>query len=60
MYFESFEAFIAMGKHGPYVWSAYGFSVALVVLELVRAWRRHAQVLKQLRRQQRRQSQTQE
>jgi heme exporter protein D len=31
MAFDSFAAFLAMGKHGPYVWSAYGVT-ALVVL----------------------------
>ena len=60
MYFESFEAFLAMGKHGPYVWTAYGFSLVLLGVELVRAWRRHGQVVQQIRRQQRRESQTEE
>ncbi len=26
MSFESFGDFLAMGHHGPYVWSAYGTS----------------------------------
>ncbi len=30
MYFESFDAFIAMGGHGPYIWAAYG--ITLVVM----------------------------
>lgn len=28
--FESFDAFIAMGGHGPYVWGAYGLSLAIM------------------------------
>ena len=39
MYFESFEAFLQMGKHGPYVWSAYGLSLFLIVTSLVQAVR---------------------
>ncbi len=31
MYFDSFEALLQMGKHGFYVWSAWG-STALVLL----------------------------
>lgn len=32
--FENLADFIAMSGHGPYVWSAYGFS-ALILLYLV-------------------------
>lgn len=33
MAFDTFFDFLAMGKHGLYVWSAYGFSVlALLAL----------------------------
>lgn len=28
--FESFADFLAMGGHGPYVWSAYGLCVGLM------------------------------
>lgn len=35
MYFESFAAFLAMGKHGAYVWSAYGISVAVLLLNVL-------------------------
>ena len=31
MYFESFEALLAMGGHGPYVWSAYGIAIAVLL-----------------------------
>ena len=31
MYFESFEALLAMGGHGLYVWSAYGIAIAVLL-----------------------------
>ena len=31
MYFESFEAFLAMGGQGAYVWSAYGIAIAVLL-----------------------------
>jgi heme exporter protein D len=46
MSFESFSDFLAMGKHGLYVWSAYGicFTVlAINVLAPVIARRRYLQ-----------------
>lgn len=60
MYFESWSAFFEMGQHGPYVWSAYGVSMTLIVAELIRAWRQQARVKQAIRRQQRRQQQTEE
>ncbi|MFC2971479.1 heme exporter protein CcmD [Azotobacter bryophylli] len=35
MYFESFADLLAMGKHGVYVWSAYGIGLAVLVLNVV-------------------------
>lgn len=35
MYFESFEAFLAMGKHGVYVWSAYGLGLLILSLNVI-------------------------
>lgn len=35
MYFESFADLLAMGKHGIYVWSAYGIGLAVLVLNVV-------------------------
>ena len=46
MSFESFSDFLAMGKHGLYVWSAYGICLtvlAINVLAPVVARRRHLQ-----------------
>ena len=31
MYFESFDALLAMGGHGLYVWSAYGIAIAVLL-----------------------------
>ncbi len=31
MAFESFAEFLAMGRHGPYVWSAYGLCFLIVL-----------------------------
>lgn len=35
MAFETFADFIAMGKHGPYVWSAYGIALVVVVANIL-------------------------
>ncbi|SEU05058.1 heme exporter protein CcmD [Pseudomonas graminis] len=46
MSFESFSDFLAMGKHGLYVWSAYGICfivLAINVLAPVLARRRYLQ-----------------
>lgn len=34
MYFESFADFIAMGKHGVFVWSAYGISLLVLAINV--------------------------
>ena len=54
MYFEDFSAFIAMGKHGVYVWSAYGASFVLVLGLIVQLRSRRRAVLADIRRQVRR------
>jgi len=33
--FESFADFLAMGKHGLYVWTSYGISLAVLALNVV-------------------------
>lgn len=35
MSFASFGEFLAMGNHGPYVWSAYGISLLVLTLNVV-------------------------
>jgi heme exporter protein D len=34
MNFASFADFLAMGNHGVYVWSAYGFSLLVLALNV--------------------------
>lgn len=54
MAFESIAEFLAMGRHGPYVWSCYGFAAAcFAYLGLEDRWRRAA-LVKQIQRQRRR------
>ena len=46
MNFSSFSEFIAMGNHGLYVWTSYGISLAILVLNValpVMARRRYLQ-----------------
>ena len=56
MYFESFSEFLAMGKHGLYVWTAYAVSLAVlglnVILPLLARRRYLKQAARQLRREQ--------
>lgn len=35
MAFESFADFLAMGTHGPYVWTAYGLTTAIIAWNVV-------------------------
>lgn len=34
MNFNSFSEFLAMGNHGVYVWSSYGISFAILLLNV--------------------------
>ncbi len=34
MNFSSFSEFIAMGNHGLYVWTSYGISLAILILNV--------------------------
>ncbi|KGD66684.1 heme exporter protein D [Alcanivorax nanhaiticus] len=54
MAFESFADFLAMGKHGFFVWTAYGISAVLVIANMVLALRGQGKVRETLARQQRR------
>ncbi len=47
--FESFDAFIAMGGHGPYVWGAYGLSLAIMGWLALAPLRRQRVLLAELR-----------
>ncbi|MAR91370.1 MAG: heme exporter protein CcmD [Pseudomonadota bacterium] len=35
MAFESFADFIAMGRHGVYVWSAYGITALVLAANII-------------------------
>ncbi|HEX4869311.1 MAG TPA: heme exporter protein CcmD [Moraxellaceae bacterium] len=56
MYFESFADFLAMGHHGPYVWSAWGVTLAIVLWNIIQPLRLRRRLLQeqaaQLRREQ--------
>ena len=46
MSFASFEDFLSMGQHGLYVWSAFGITLLVLLLNLwwpARAFRRYVQ-----------------
>ena len=53
-YFDSVAAFIAMGEHGFFVWSAYGLSALLIVANTLVAVRRQGRVRAEIARQARR------
>lgn len=53
-YFDSFADFIAMGRHGGYVWSAYGIALAILILMAAAPLRRGKQLRRQIRRRLRR------
>jgi heme exporter protein D len=57
MYFDSFAAFVQMGTHGPYVWSAYGFFALLVGFNLWLARRSERRARDEIRRLMRREQQ---
>jgi heme exporter protein D len=55
-YFDSVAAFIAMGEHGFFVWSAYGLSALLIVTNMLVAVRRQGRMRAEIARQARRDS----
>jgi heme exporter protein D len=52
--FDSFQALVAMGGHGFYVWISYGVSLAVMAWLVISPLKRKRQVLGNLKRQQRR------
>jgi heme exporter protein D len=60
MNFESFSAFLAMGGHGPYVWSCYGLTLAVLLFNGLAPGRRQRRFLREQGARQRRQEQPQE
>jgi heme exporter protein D len=57
MSFESFGAFLAMGGHGPYVWSCYGLTLAVLLFNGLAPGRRMRRFLREQGARQRRQEQ---
>lgn len=57
MEFDSLSAFLAMGKHGFYVWLAYGLSAFVIAVNLVLPIREKKQLMRQIKRQQQREAQ---
>ncbi|MBL7249258.1 heme exporter protein CcmD [Alloalcanivorax sp. C16-2] len=54
MYFDSFADFLAMGRHGFYVWTAYGLSALLITANMLLALRQQGRVRAELARRARR------
>jgi heme exporter protein D len=57
MAFETFAEFLAMGRHGSYVWSAYGITFAIVAWNVLQPWLQRRRLMREqaalLRREQR-------
>ena len=51
IYWNSFAEFLAMGRHGIYVWGSFGVMAALMVLEPVLVIRGQKGLLARLKRQ---------
>ncbi len=45
----SWSEFISMGGYGVYVWSAYGFAIFILVINVIIPMRRRSVVLRALR-----------
>lgn len=57
--FDSLADFIAMGRHGLYVWSAYGFAALVVLYNLVSPLLMQRRLVAEHRRRQRREQSAQ-
>jgi heme exporter protein D len=53
-YFENFAGFMAMGGHGPYVWSCYAIALGVVLYNLITPLRANKRFQARWRRQLRR------
>ena len=56
-YFYSFSEFIAMGKHGVFVWSCWAITVGMMLIFILYSRRQRQTLIKQLAIQQARQAQ---
>ena len=50
MAFETIADFIAMGKHGPFVWSAYGISFIVILANILAPIQRRKALLNEIKR----------
>ena len=56
-YFYSFSEFMAMGKHGVFVWSCWAITVGMMLIFILYSRRQRQALIKQLASQQARQAQ---
>lgn len=54
--FDNLQDFLHMSGHGPYVWSAYAISIAVMLWLVISPMRRRRQLLADVLRQQRREA----
>lgn len=45
MSFDNLSDFLAMGGHGPYVWSAYGIALIVILFNIIRPQMLNRQIL---------------
>ena len=57
MSFDSFSAFLAMGKHGVFVWSAYGICLTVLAINVASPLLAHRRYLQHEARRLRRERQ---
>lgn len=48
MQFDTFSDFLAMGKHGVFVWSAYALVLISMLILHIRTYRQHKRLSQQL------------
>ncbi|MFN3920560.1 MAG: heme exporter protein CcmD [Methylohalobius sp.] len=46
----TWSEFLAMGGYGAYVWSAYGLAAAVLLWNLIVAWRKQRLLVRELKR----------
>lgn len=54
MFFDSFAEFLAMGKHGFYVWLCYGITALVIIANILAPIRQRKKLIEQQTRLQRR------
>ena len=50
MAFHSFSDFLAMGRHGAFVWSAYGISLIVIVANIIAPIQRKRALINDIKR----------